>query len=629
MIKCPNCSKELENGTKFCDGCGAKIVETTFCPNCGARNSVDCGFCQNCGAPLSEATPSAPVSTPASNGAKKIDLSNLANTVLDKLPKNLPFKVTEKTLKIGVSAVAVVLVLAILLSIIGSGASYDSNYVMYRKDGELFYSKLSNPKPVEVTKDLDYDSTNYFLCEDGKTIFFIDDDGGLYTRNIKKKNGEVTKLEKSSVNYFHVSENEKLITYLCDDGDLYQHNLRERTKIESDVKEFRVTDNGKKLIYVTDDSDLYVKKGKNAEKIDGDIEEIVHVDEKIDIIYYLKDDSLYKKDGNKDKEKIAGDVAAAVAYESGELYYTVSDSDESKLIDFVEIDSDSSEYDDYVEYLEETTSYISTVELHYYDGKKATLVSDSVSNTYGRSYEEPMMVCSLAGSSDKIKLTKIAEECEDEYDAYDYIMDEIADSSEKHLIVEDKMSTFDQSEAYNFIFSEDGKTIYFIDNEDDGYGDLYELKVSGKKAKKAKLYDSDVYADEYGFLENGKLVYFKDVDEGMGEMYVDKKKADDDVVASLYRILTDGNNLIYIADWSSKNANGTLRMYKGGKAKNLVDDVSAFDVTPDGKILYLTDYEDGEGDLYLYKSSKSKMIDSDVSSIVSVYMTKDYDTRYR
>ena len=30
MITCPKCNKELSDGTKFCDGCGAKFLKQSF-----------------------------------------------------------------------------------------------------------------------------------------------------------------------------------------------------------------------------------------------------------------------------------------------------------------------------------------------------------------------------------------------------------------------------------------------------------------------------------------------------------------------------------------------------------------------------------------------------------------------
>ena len=39
MITCPKCNKELSDGTKFCDGCGAQIFETIFALIAVSRSS--------------------------------------------------------------------------------------------------------------------------------------------------------------------------------------------------------------------------------------------------------------------------------------------------------------------------------------------------------------------------------------------------------------------------------------------------------------------------------------------------------------------------------------------------------------------------------------------------------------
>ena len=41
MLTCTKCNKELSDGAKFCDGCGARIFETVFCPNCGKQTSTE------------------------------------------------------------------------------------------------------------------------------------------------------------------------------------------------------------------------------------------------------------------------------------------------------------------------------------------------------------------------------------------------------------------------------------------------------------------------------------------------------------------------------------------------------------------------------------------------------------
>ena len=47
--KCPNCGKPVEEGQKFCNNCGHKLVEETACIKCGKPLSPGSKFCSNCG----------------------------------------------------------------------------------------------------------------------------------------------------------------------------------------------------------------------------------------------------------------------------------------------------------------------------------------------------------------------------------------------------------------------------------------------------------------------------------------------------------------------------------------------------------------------------------------------------
>lgn len=68
--KSTNCGKELPDGSKFCDGCGAKRQEYLICPSCGAKNKSDHASCQSCGASVKKVA--APIQlTSASTKEKK------------------------------------------------------------------------------------------------------------------------------------------------------------------------------------------------------------------------------------------------------------------------------------------------------------------------------------------------------------------------------------------------------------------------------------------------------------------------------------------------------------------------------------------------------------------------------
>ena len=59
-MRCPNCSKDIPFGSKFCPECGTNLAATIECPQCHATLPVGSKFCPNCGQQLG-----APVSPPA------------------------------------------------------------------------------------------------------------------------------------------------------------------------------------------------------------------------------------------------------------------------------------------------------------------------------------------------------------------------------------------------------------------------------------------------------------------------------------------------------------------------------------------------------------------------------------
>lgn len=47
---CPNCGKEIKEGSQFCSSCGSKIVlPRNHCPNCGAKIEIYDQICSQCG----------------------------------------------------------------------------------------------------------------------------------------------------------------------------------------------------------------------------------------------------------------------------------------------------------------------------------------------------------------------------------------------------------------------------------------------------------------------------------------------------------------------------------------------------------------------------------------------------
>jgi class 3 adenylate cyclase/tetratricopeptide (TPR) repeat protein len=57
MISCGECGRENPGGAKFCNSCGAPLLQP--CPSCGTQNASDARFCSECGTPLGDTQPAA------------------------------------------------------------------------------------------------------------------------------------------------------------------------------------------------------------------------------------------------------------------------------------------------------------------------------------------------------------------------------------------------------------------------------------------------------------------------------------------------------------------------------------------------------------------------------------------
>ncbi len=589
MIICPKCNKQLEDGSMFCDACGEKL-EVQAAP-----------------APQQEVYAAAP-----------------------KAPLDI-----KKIAVIAGAAVAVVLLLILVGSLLFGGAP---DYAMYIKDGELVYSNYK--KPFEVTEDLadgignsELASSAYaigyytYLTEDGKKLFYLDEKGSgnsggvLMVRNVAKPKSEPTKLD-SDVRHFMVNENGNLVTYIKYDSDgsgtLYTHNLKEKTKIKSDVTSFVASLDGKTVIYETTDSDLYLKKGnKEADKIASEISELIHVNKSFSEIYYTKNDSLYLKKGSKDAEKVCSDVGDIIKfYEDGKFYYTEAEEEaedgEDTKVD-VSASTEASNAGDMIDAMVEKA----TKTLCYFDGKEKKVISEEYYGGYRASADEKVIAYSTVSASDISE-----EDMSKGLDAFKVW----------HVAFEEKSTEISLDDIYGLRITNDGKAAYVWtvepeDEEDDdadedtkdakeSTANLYKIKLS-EKLGKAEEIDTEVYPSGISVTSDGHVIYFKDVKDNEGELFIDAKKIDDDVKLNSVTYMKDSKKVVYYSDWDSEKSRGTAEIATlKGKTTKIGDDISNMVITPDDEVLFLTEYKNNQGELYRFSGSKAKKLDDDVVGIL-------------
>ena len=580
MVTCPKCSKELEDGVKFCDNCGAQIFETVFCPNCGEQTSSEFAFCQKCGASLAENTETPAAAAPAQPAKEK--------KPVPKMP--LLFG------GVGIAAVAVIALVVTLFT----GGGKQSSYALYLKDKEIVYTDFSDKGPMEISSrllnggsisnsDLAYAGSAlgaYIALNDkGTRIFYpdrIDDNADgitLYCRDLKKPEEDPVKIDSDVVRYAINSDGSQVVYLKGRDGILYLHDLTDKDKIASDVSSFYVSDDFKKVGYLKNDDSYYVwHAGKDTEKLAGDITSIQHVSDDLSTVYYVRDGSLYKQaEGSKDREKIVTDFSRIVKiYDSGEIYYTKTESAEKRLIDYVNDDVAASDatltepvYPDYPPY----------PEYPYWWDYGTTEAYNAAVEQYERDYAEY-----------ETTYNRMRDEY---YQAYEAYWEKVARDSLRESL---RNATMNAAEY----------TLYYFDG-------------------KEETVVTEALADEWGIsLASDRPVAVLRI---YNQSEVQKVK------------LSEMNNLDEVRDKVNTALYSSAERYvAAGASLSVIDrtDAEGYIVSPDGGTVYFLDdlSDDNEGDLYKVavkdgQAGKPERLDSDVAIGYMYFTPKDELVYYK
>lgn len=555
------------------------------------------------------------------------------------------------------------------------------------------YISMPNQKPVKIDSEI----TAYAVSDSGNLVTYskgyngsLINIGTLYQHNLVDRAKIATDVFR-----FGVSDDGTKIGYMNSEDDIYLQCL-----------------------------------GKNKEKIESDVSYVYYVNDACDIGYYKKDGALYRITVGGEKEKIAADIYEVYAvYETGEIYYTrKTDSAGVPLLDFVEddmreIDADMTEpvvptapnrsdyytipkstyslfspydfdenayqtaleqynaqYETYWinmsewqkkqrrdklrEDLANTVVRTDALELCYYDGEKETVLTDAFKSKGKYSENEPVFVFSVYNPTSVPRI--ILSEIDSVLETENMVKHAIVYPAEICVAVKGNVIMVEEQDATDFVFSPDGKTIYYLaDSSVYGEQNLYEMRAYANGEFYTGRFDTDVYAIK--MLKNGKLVYIKDfvvkgthdgsqdgipganaytgaeIQIGRGDLYMDGKRIDYDVKCHArfqfhyvddVDYIEDYDALIYFVDWDAERNCGTLKMYKDEETLKIADDVASCKLTREGQLLYLHDYsiKSQRGDLYIYKNGKSLKIDDDVSNIVEVadykYLGKSVWFRY-
>lgn len=437
--------------------------------------------------------------------------------------------------------------------------------------------------------------------------------------------------------------------------------------------------------YILDDGALYLKKpGKDAVKLDSNVDSIIDVaylsgeymTETFDTIYYMKNNAVYKASTGKDSEKLVSDVNDVICiYDSDKMYFSREQDDEKTLLDYVN-DSYSEydysfttlekpekpsrydydyydeyeiayeiyeeEYEEYRDSLRENadvesrndlryelseSTFSPTYSLYYFDGEKETLIADNyVCDEYWDSsivsQNEPVILYSVYTPS-SFEKPDIA----DVYDADSLrkAVNETLYNGVEYYIAADTNAVSLGEKASNAVISNDGSSAYYIAEDD-----LYSVSVKNGSPQKPVIYDSDV-GSIWGLFTDDQVVYLKDISDFTGDLYINKERITSDTYDGMYYVYTEQDMLLFYSDFDDYDDCGTLNIYTKNKLSKIADDSyspyivnfshTPYCVTPDGSVIYLSDYDNNNyiGQLSVYKNGKSTVIDNDVADFVHAY----------
>jgi len=362
-------------------------------------------------------------------------------------------------------------------------------------------------------------------------------------------------------------------------------------------------------------------------------------------VYYVKDGSLYKQVNGEDKVKIASDIYDVIKiYDSGEIYFLTSESQEISLMDYVVDDmkdadaslvepaypnypnapsrpswwdySTDAEYDAayaayeeaYAEWEKECsrleTEYIAAAEAYYEKQYRDTLRADLEATTL----EQANYSLCFYNGKEEIVIT-------DAFVGGDYSSYTIA--SDAPVI---SYQAYNQSSLEKVKLSEIENYYDFREMVNAALFSSSERYVAVKGA--ATVVEQEKEAGYFRINSSGTVIYYIDdipAEENFGELYrisisngvVGQPEVYDSDVFNGYCYFVSDSEFQYFKDY--KDGKGELYI-----DKNLIDydvKINSVDVDSDlGKVVYFTDWNDNKlhGTLKVYNGKEAVKIADDV-----------------
>lgn len=554
-------------------------------------------------------------------------------------------KMGNKKLWIICGASVCVLLITVLAAVIGGIADHSSaptnpsdGYALYVKDGALYYDSLDGVSFCVTNDLLAYERSAYdtehgridpqlYACSTaiaaGDKLFYVErlagtsDGDDLYVRSTKTEKSTPIKLAENIARYFPAADGSCAVCidkdgkmFRCFTADGTRKEIAERV-LPSDVS---VTKDAENLLYQTSENGkkaMYRKLGDApAEQIplcssfaflDG-MRTLWYIDEKND---------LYRMDANGDTTFISANAEEiAKLYPTGEVYFTTVAETNCKIDQWIINNTDNKKLSDVT---------VTRYGLYYYDGEQSTCLTQYMPNYFLHlSFAKNTPACAFFSLEDAKRTAFSTFEGLDPLDSRRD--DALRQISKLYVAHGGEVSLVPSENARWAGLSQDGTQLAWISfpTWDATDGDLYELEIKDGKLTEPAFVASGVNTHSPQYLNDGRLYYQKDGRSVDGwyhyDLYLDSTLIGKDYFGgSLVSGISDGT-FHFFADRRASHpyTYGTLYNYDGTTAHKVASSVLRSYCTqlPDGKLLYLANFDESTatGDLYLCDGSKSLLI---------------------
>lgn len=506
----------------------------------------------------------------------------------------------------------------------GKGIFYGADFEGGEYD--LYYRKANNMKGEG--QKIDSGVTSFEIVPGTKNVIYLKDDKLIY-HDLKKE----TKIDSNVTDIESVTEDGKYVFYIDDENTTYISNIGKKAKPEEIGENvYIVSDYYEEYapIYFIKEEKLYKKElGKKEEKLANDVYSAFILEGKVFVVQAdekeYKFDDLFINDMKDEIENLVDpSTLEAPDYDDYADYDDYSAAYEAYWEEYDEAWDKWYEYGDYAELEEHYNEYpqtISTYTLYEVKGNDLKKIDENITRMGWGSETAKAYFKNADGGFDKIKFSELDTSWGVFSDASNKISERLYSNggdSSLYLVTSSAKSFLaieDAKDIKDYDFSEDGKLFYALEKkEGKDEGELKSYKIGSSKLSGEKVVSDDV--SDYDIYENGEIVI--ENKDGETSLVIGKKTVDlgDDIRSLRY----DDGVFYFLADYSDKSSDGDLSYCgKNGKVKKIADDVNQYRVFSEKRIAYIGDYDDDDrcGTLYIGgKSGKAKVIDEEVESII-------------